>query len=111
MRIEPVDADGYLVSKEGSIRLEWVFLKDFINSHISEDRGLATLALSIYELIIFPRVIGHVEMIVIDFFERVRNHANPSLAIVGETIKSLNICRRKSGEHFMGCIPMLYVWL
>ena len=69
MGIEPVDADDYLVSKEGSIRLEWVFLKDFINSHINEDRGLATLAFSIYGLIIFPRVIGHVEMTVIDFFE------------------------------------------
>ena len=54
MGIEPVDANGYLVSKEGSIGLKWVFLKDFINSHINEDRGLATLALSIYRLIIFP---------------------------------------------------------
>ena len=69
MRIEPVDADGYLVSKEGGIRLEWVFLRDFINSHINEDRGLATLALSIYGLVIFLRVIGHIEMTVIDFFE------------------------------------------
>ena len=90
--IEPIDADGYLVSKEGSIGLEWVFLRDFINSHINEARGLATLALSIYELIIFPRVIGHVEVTVIDFFEQVQNHANPSLAIVAKTIRSLNIC-------------------
>ena len=37
MGIEPVDADGYLVSKEGSIGLEWIFLRDFINSHINED--------------------------------------------------------------------------
>ena len=71
MEIEPVDADSYLVSKGVSIRLEWVFLRDFINSHINEDRGLATLALSIYGLIIFPRVIGHVKVIVIDFFEQV----------------------------------------
>ena len=111
MGIEPVDADGYLVSKEGSIRLEWVFLRNFINSHINEDRGLATLALSIYELIIFPRVIRHVEVTVIDFFEQVQNHANLSLAIVVETIRSLNVCRRKSSEHFMECLPMLYVWL
>ena len=69
--IEPVDADGYLESKERSIRLEWVFLKDFINNHINEDRDLTTLALSIYGLIIFPRVIGHVEVRVIDLFEQV----------------------------------------
>ena len=69
MRIELVDADGYLVNKKGSIGLEWVFLRDFINNHINEDQGLATLALSIYGLVIFHRVIGHMEMIVIDFFK------------------------------------------
>ena len=61
--IKPEYADGYLVSKEKSIKLEWVFLRDFINS------GLAILALSIYGLVIFHRVIGHMEMIVIDFFK------------------------------------------
>ena len=86
-------------------------MRDFINNYINEDRGLATLALSMYRLIIFPRVIGHVEVIVIDFFEQVQNHANPSLAIIAETIKSLNICRRKSDERFMRCLPMFYVWL
>ena len=35
--IELVDAYGYLVSKEKSIGLEWVFLRDFINSYINED--------------------------------------------------------------------------
>ena len=109
--IESIDADGYLVSKKGSIGLEWVFLRDFINSHINEDRGLATLALSIYGLILFPRVIEHVEVTVIDFFEQVQNHANPSLTILAETIRLLNICRRKLDERFMGCLPMLYVWL
>ena len=54
MGIEPVNADGYLVSKGESTGLEWVFLRDFINNHVNEDRGLATLALSIYGLIIFP---------------------------------------------------------
>ena len=111
MGIEPVDTDGYLVNKEGSIGLEWVFLRDFINTNVNEDRGLAALALSIYGLIIFPQIIGHVEVTVINLFEQVQNHANPSLAIVAETIRSLNICRQKSGERFMGCLPMLYIWL
>ena len=37
MVIEPIDVDDCLVSKEGSIGLEWVFLRDFINSYINED--------------------------------------------------------------------------
>ena len=69
------------------------------------------MALLIYGLIIFPQVFGHVEVTVIDLFEQVQNHANPSLAIVVETIRSLNICHRKSDKRFMGCLSMLYVWL
>ena len=42
---------------------------------------------------------------------RLSNHANPLLAIVADTIRYLNIYQRKSGERFMGCLPMLYVWL
>ena len=111
MKIKLEDADGYLVNKEGSVGLEWDFLKNFISGHVNDDQGLATLALTIYGLIIFPRVIGHVEIIVIDFFEQVQNHTNPSSAIVAETIRSLNVCRWKSDERFMGCLPLLYVWL
>ena len=78
---------------------------------MDDDQGLATLALAVYRLIIFPRVIGHVEMIVIDFFEQVQNHANPSLTIVAKTIRSVNVCHRKLGERFMRCLSMLYMWL
>ena len=96
MKIKHEDAEGYLVNKEGSFGLEWDFLKIFISGHVNDDQGL---------------VIGHVEITVIDFFEQVQNHTNPSSAIVAETIRSLNVCRRKSGERFMGCLPLLYVWL
>ena len=111
MKIKPEDAESYLMNKEGSVRFEWDFLKKFISEHTNDDQGLVTLALTIYGLIIFSRVIGHVEVAVIDFFEQVQNHTNPSPAIVVETIRSLNVYRRKSGEHFMGCLPLLYVCL
>ena len=95
MKVKLEDAEGYIVNKEGSAGLEWDFLRNFISRHVNDDQSLATLALTIYGLIIFPRVIGHVEVTVIDFFEQVQNHTNPSSAIVAETIRSLNVCRRK----------------
>ena len=54
MKIKPEDVDGYLVNKEESVGLEWDFLKIFISGHVNDDQGLATLALIIYGLIIFP---------------------------------------------------------
>ena len=69
MGIKPEETDGYLVNKERNVGLEWDFLKDLIFGHVNDDQGLATLALAIYGLIIFPQVIEHVERIMIDFFE------------------------------------------
>ena len=108
MGVKPEDADRYLVNQKG---LEWNFMKNFIFGHMNDDHGLATLALAIYGLIIFPRVIGYVETTVIDFFEQIQNHTNPASTIVAETIKSLNYYRKNTDKRFTGCLPLLYVWL
>ena len=54
MKVKPEDVEGYIVNKEGSAGLEWDFLRNFISGHVNDDQGLATLALIIYGLIIFP---------------------------------------------------------
>ena len=52
------------------IGLPWVFFQDFIYNHLNEENGLAAFALAIYGLIIFPQVLGHIEVSVIDFFSQ-----------------------------------------
>ena len=48
--------------------LRWDFIRDFIYSHLNEECGLTTFALAIYGLVIFPQVLGYIEVSVIDFF-------------------------------------------
>ena len=45
------------------IGLPWVFLRDFIYNHLNEENGLAAFALAIYGLLIFPQVLGHIEVL------------------------------------------------
>ena len=50
-------------------------------------------------------------MAVVDTFEQIQHDNNLSLAILDETFRSLNYCRRNQEGHFLGCVPLLYIWI
>ncbi|KAG8503826.1 hypothetical protein CXB51_001966 [Gossypium anomalum] len=68
-------------------------------------------ALAIYGLIVFLKVLGHIEVVVVDFFERLKQGMNLVPTILAETFRSLGICRRKRECHFIGCAQLLNVWI
>ena len=72
---------------------------------------MVAFALSIYGLVIFPRMLGYIEMAVIYTFEQIQHGSNPSPAILAETFRSLNYYRRNHEGHFLGCAPLLYIWI
>ncbi|MBA0575197.1 hypothetical protein Golob_027342, partial [Gossypium lobatum] len=51
-------------------------------------------ALSIYGLVVFPKALGYVEEAVADLFDRLNKRVTPIPAILAETFRSLNACRR-----------------
>ena len=55
---------------------------------------MTALALAIYGLVIFPGILGYIEMAVVDAFDQIQHGSNPALAILTETFRSLNYCRR-----------------
>ncbi|MFQ6646239.1 hypothetical protein Gotur_019108, partial [Gossypium turneri] len=66
--------------------------------------------LSIYGLVIFPKVLGHVDEAVSDLFDRLDKGVTSVPMILAETFRSLNACRRASEEKFIGCPQLLLVW-
>ena len=62
-------------------------------------------------IVIFPRGQGYIKTAVVEVFQQIRHGSNPSLAILAETFRSLNYCRRNKDECFLGCIPLLYIWI
>ncbi|MFQ6628861.1 hypothetical protein Gotur_008345 [Gossypium turneri] len=67
-------------------------------------------ALSIYGLVVFPKVLGHVYEAVSDLFDRLDKRVTPVPAILAETFRSLNACRRAGEGRFIGCAQLLLVW-
>ncbi|KAG8474323.1 hypothetical protein CXB51_033541 [Gossypium anomalum] len=59
------------------------------------------LALSIYDMMIFPKALGHIDEVVADLFDRLGKQNTPMPAILAETIRSLSACQRAGeGSHF-----------
>ncbi|MBA0730222.1 hypothetical protein Golax_023116 [Gossypium laxum] len=67
-------------------------------------------ALSIYGLMIFPRVRGYVDEAVIDLFDRLDKRVTPVPTILAETFRSLSACRSTGEGRFIGCAQLLLVW-
>ncbi|MBA0878616.1 hypothetical protein Goshw_027203 [Gossypium schwendimanii] len=49
-------------------------------------------ALSIYGLVVFPKVLGYVDEVVFDLFDRLDKRVTPVPEILAETFRSLNTC-------------------
>ncbi|KAG8489919.1 hypothetical protein CXB51_016001 [Gossypium anomalum] len=67
-------------------------------------------ALSIYGLVIFPKALGHIDEAVSDLFDRLSKGTTPVPAILAETFRSLNACRRAGEGRFIGCAQLLLSW-
>ncbi|MFQ6643658.1 hypothetical protein Gotur_018110 [Gossypium turneri] len=56
-------------------------------------------ALSIYGLVVFLKALGHIDEAVIDLFDRLDKRVTPVPAILAETFRSLNACRKAAAPR------------
>ena len=90
--------------KEKRECLPWEFLKKFLDKCEDKEQVFKVFAIVVYIMAIFPKVLNHIEAVVMDFVEQIDNQANPIPAIIAKTIHSLNFCRRKGEGQFIRCI-------
>ncbi|MBA0673020.1 hypothetical protein Goklo_024483 [Gossypium klotzschianum] len=90
--------------------ISWRNLKDVVLKHLDMKKRVDVFALSIYGLVIFPKALGHVNEAVTDLFDRLDKGFTPVLAILAETFRSLNACRRAGEGRFIGCAQLLLAW-
>ncbi|MBA0785821.1 hypothetical protein Gotri_025912, partial [Gossypium trilobum] len=88
----------------------WKILQDLILAYPDVKKRVDIFALSIYGLVIFSKVLGHVDEAVSDLFDRLDKGVTPVPSILAETFRSLNACRRTGEGRFIGCAQLLLVW-
>ncbi|MBA0576936.1 hypothetical protein Golob_023887 [Gossypium lobatum] len=83
--------------------ISWNNLKDIVLAHPDAKKRVDVFALSIYGLVIFPKALGHVDEVVTDLFDQLDKGVTPVPAILVETFRSLNACRRVCEGRFIRC--------
>ncbi|MBA0877341.1 hypothetical protein Goshw_019500, partial [Gossypium schwendimanii] len=78
--------------------------------HPDVKKRIDVFTLSIYSLVIFPKALGHVDEAVTDLFDRLDKGVTPVPAILVETFRSLNACRREGEGRFIRCTQLLLAW-
>ncbi|KAK5835971.1 hypothetical protein PVK06_011702 [Gossypium arboreum] len=109
---KPMTFKKKLIKKKNeTICIPWFSIRDLVLNHPDTLKRVNLFALAIYGLIIFPKVLGHIEVAVVDFFERLKQRINPVPTILAETFRSLNSCRKTGKGRFIGCAQLLNVWI
>ncbi|MBA0785221.1 hypothetical protein Gotri_026337 [Gossypium trilobum] len=90
--------------------IPWKKLRDLILAHPNVKKRVGIFALSIYGLVIFPKALRHVDEPVSDLFDRLDKGVTPVPAILAETFRSLNACRRTGEGRFIRYAQLLLVW-
>ncbi|KAL1111073.1 hypothetical protein V6Z11_D02G032400 [Gossypium hirsutum] len=99
------------IKQKGDSRcIPWKSLKDLILAHPDVRKKVDVFALSIYSLILFPKILGHVDEAVTNLFDRLDKGVTPVPVILAETFRSLNACRRIGEGRFIGCAQLLLGW-
>ena len=111
LKVPQVIIDTYMVQKGSRQGLPWNVLQSLIREHLHDNHGTVAFALAIYGSVIFPKRQGYIKTTVVEVFQQIQHGSNPSLAILAETFRSLNYCRHNKDECFLGCIPLLYIWI
>ncbi|KAL1105485.1 hypothetical protein V6Z11_D04G135800 [Gossypium hirsutum] len=99
------------IKQKGDSRcIPWKSLRDLILAHPDMRKKVDVFALSIYGLIMFPKILGHIDEAVTDLFDRLDKGVTPVSVILAETFRSLNACRRTGEGRFIGCAQLLLGW-
>ena len=87
------------------------FLEGYIIQNNNDYQIIDILVLVVYGTLIFSQSPGYVDAVVVDLIEQVDHQVNPVPAIIAETFRSLNYCRRNREGSFVGCAHLLYIWI
>ncbi|KAG8490335.1 hypothetical protein CXB51_015948 [Gossypium anomalum] len=102
-------AEKQIKKKNETICIPWSSLRESVLNHPDILKRVNLFALAIYGLVIFPKVLGQLEVAVFDLFERLKQGINHVPTILAETFRSLNSCRKMGKGRFIGCAQLLNV--
>ncbi|MBA0755096.1 hypothetical protein Gogos_020660, partial [Gossypium gossypioides] len=98
---------AWIKQKRENKCIPWKSLRDLILAHPDTKKKVDVFALSIYGLIIFPRVLGYIDEAVTNLFDRLDKRVTHVPVILAETFRSLSAFQSAGDGRFIGCAQLI----
>ena len=92
--LPPQSTLHHIEHKGNTSVISWQFLKEYIREHSDREEALDAYALAIYGLVLFPRILEHIEVAIVDLFKRLKRNVHLAPTILAEIIRALNACQK-----------------
>ncbi|MBA0626778.1 hypothetical protein Godav_004382 [Gossypium davidsonii] len=90
----PIDTVKGRLKDKNDPCISWSNIRDVMGK-ANSDRHLVLFTFAVYGLIVFPKALGYVSVELADFLFQIEKGVTPALAVLAETIISLNFIKRK----------------
>ncbi|XP_014490785.1 uncharacterized protein LOC106753481 [Vigna radiata var. radiata] len=115
MRLRPKELEDKLVMRNQVRGLTQGYLEQYLY-HLADREEWETfmdvLALTVYDIVLFPRMEDLVDYTAIDVFvARKTRSENPVTAILADVYGTMSFIHERKGKKILCCLPTLYAWM
>ncbi|XP_052728596.1 uncharacterized protein LOC128195361 [Vigna angularis] len=115
MKLQPQELEDKLVTRHQELGLTQGYLEQYLQHLADKERWetfMDVLALTIYGIVLFPRIEDFVDYTAIDVFvaRKIRSE-NPVTAVLAEVYGTMSFCHERKGKKILCCVSALYVWM
>ncbi|KAG2390785.1 uncharacterized protein HKW66_Vig0252770 [Vigna angularis] len=115
MKLHPKELEDRLVTRNQVRGLTQGFLEQHLH-YLAEGEDWETfmdvLALTVYGIVLFPKVEGFVDYTAIDVFVAKKTRSeNPVTAVLADVYGTMSFCHERKGKKILCCLSALYLWM
>ncbi|XP_014511407.1 uncharacterized protein LOC106770096 [Vigna radiata var. radiata] len=115
MKLHPKELEDRMVTRHQMHGLTQEYLEQYLQ-HLADKEDWETfmdvLALTVYGIVLFPKIEDFVDPIAIDVFvARKMRSENPMTAILADVYGTMSFCHERKGKKILCCLPALYAWM
>ncbi|XP_014499693.1 uncharacterized protein LOC106760779 [Vigna radiata var. radiata] len=115
MKLHPKDLEEKMVTRNQVRGLTQGYLELYLH-HLADkeewEAFMDVLALTIYGIVLFPKIEDFVYYTTIDVFVAKKTRSeNPVTVVLANVYGTMSFCHERKGKKILCCLPALYAWM
>ncbi|KOM34097.1 hypothetical protein LR48_Vigan02g024700 [Vigna angularis] len=115
MKLQPKGWEDKLITRHQMRGLAQGYVEQYLH-HLADkeewDTFMDVLALTVYDIVLFPKIKDFVDYTAIDVFvARKTRSKNPVTVVLADVYGTMSFCHKRKGKKILCCLLTLYAWI